>query len=147
MEPDEWGDVLNVNLMGAFHCARAVIPHMRSRTYGRVVNISSVVGQVGNVGQCNYAASKAGLIGFTKSLARESAGKGITVNAIAPGFIKTAMLDTVPGTVREDILKRIPLGRFGVPEDVAEGVAYLVSDAAAYVTGQVLSINGGLSMS
>jgi 3-oxoacyl-[acyl-carrier protein] reductase len=120
---------------------------MRLRAYGRVINISSVVGQIGNVGQCNYAASKAGLTGFTKSLARESAGKGITVNAIAPGFIETAMLDTVPGPVREDILKRIPLGRFGLPEDVAEGVAYLASDAAAYVTGQVFGINGGLSMS
>jgi 3-oxoacyl-[acyl-carrier protein] reductase len=146
MDSKQWVDVFSVNMMGPFYCTRAAIPFMRMQASGRIVNIASIVGITGNVGQANYAASKAALIGFTKSLARENASKGITVNAIAPGFIETEMLEAVPDDIRRTILSDIPLRRFGKPGDVADGVAYLVSEAGSYITGQVLSINGGLCM-
>ena len=142
----DWDEVIAVNLTGAFHCCHAVIEHMRGREYGRIISISSVVGQTGNIGQTNYAASKAGLIGFTKSLAREVAHRGITVNAIAPGFIVTEMTQALPDDIREGITRSIPMGHLGQPEDVANAALFLASEEASYITGQVLSVNGGLYM-
>ncbi len=142
----DWDRVIEVNLTGAFHCARAVIEHMRERRYGRIISISSVVALMGNIGQTNYGASKAGLIGFTRSLAREVARRGITVNCIAPGFIDTEMTQAIPRDIREQIVATIPLARMGLPEEVANAAAFLASDAASYITGQVLSVNGGLHM-
>lgn len=144
MTTQMWEEVLSVNLDGAFYCTKAVIEGMLERGYGRIVNISSVIGRMGNRGQANYAASKAGMIGLTKALAREFAGKGVTVNAVAPGFTETDMLKSVPKEVMEKILAQIPLGRLGKASEVAGAVAYLVSADGDYITGQVIDINGGL---
>ncbi|MFZ3059628.1 MAG: beta-ketoacyl-ACP reductase [Candidatus Methanoperedens sp.] len=144
MTPQMWTEVLSVNLDGAFYCTKAVIEGMLERKYGRIVNISSVIGRMGNRGQANYAASKAGLIALSQTLAKEFAGKGITVNAVAPGFIETDMLKSVPKEIMEKILAGIPLGRLGKPSEVAGAVAYLVSEDGDYITGQVIDINGGL---
>ena len=143
MEDSNWQKVIDVNLGGMYNCTRAAIENMRENSYGRIINISSVVGISGNIGQTNYAASKAAVIGFTKALALESAARNITVNAIAPGFIKTDMTDAIPDKVKGKILKKIPAGRFGKPEEIASLVAYLSSEEASYITGQVISINGG----
>lgn len=146
MSEDDWDMVMKVNLKSAFNCTKAVIrPMMKQRT-GRIVCISSVVGQIGNAGQANYAASKAGLMGFVKSIARETASRGITVNAVAPGFIDTEMTAVLPEKVREALLQQIPLGKMGRPEDVAEAVYWLCSDAAVYITGQVIHVSGGMFM-
>ena len=144
MTPDMWGDVMSVNLDGTFYCTKAFIEGMLERKYGRIVNISSVVGRMGNFGQANYTASKAGMIGLTKALAKEFAGKGITVNAIAPGFIDTDIVKGVPDEIIEKILAKIPLGRLGKASEVAGAVAYLASLDGDYITGQVIDINGGL---
>jgi acetoacetyl-CoA reductase len=141
---DDWQDVLATNLTGTFLCSRAVVPAMRERGYGRIVNVASIIGQTGNFGQANYAASKAGVIGFTKSLALETARANITVNAVCPGFIETDMLRSVPSPIAEDIKARIPIGRFGRPEEVADAVMYLVRPAARYITGQQINVNGGM---
>ena len=143
---EDWDAVLDTNLKGAFLLTKAVARDMVRRRSGAIVNISSIVGLTGQAGQCNYAASKAGLIAFTKSAAREFASRGIRVNAIAPGFIQTRMTDALAEGIREKTLSMIPLARFGTPEDVARAAAFLASDDASYVTGQVLSVNGGLMM-
>ncbi len=146
MKPEDWDLVLRVNLDGAFHCIRAVLPHMVRQRYGRIVNIASVVAQVGNVGQANYIASKAGIIGLTKAVAAEVARRQITVNAVAPGFIATPMTQNLPAEVRESMLSLIPLGRMGSDSEVAHGVRFLASDDAQYITGHVLNVNGGMFM-
>lgn len=143
MEDQDWQKVIDVNLGGMYNCTRTVIGNMRENNYGRIINISSVVGMSGNMGQTNYAASKAAVIGFTKALALESASKKITVNAIAPGFIKTDMTDAIPDRIKEKILAKIPVGRFGDPGEIAGMAAYLSSEEAGYITGQVISVNGG----
>jgi 3-oxoacyl-[acyl-carrier protein] reductase len=143
---DDWQKTLDVNLSGAFHCCKAASRYLLKAEHGRIVNLSSVVGEQGNAGQVSYAASKAGLIGLTKSLARELASRAITVNCVTPGFIETDMTAYMQGENRENLLKQIPLGRIGKPEDVAEAVRFLVSEAASYVTGQVIRVNGGLLM-
>ncbi len=144
MTHDMWNEVLSVNLDGAFYCTKAVIGQMLERKYGRIVNISSVIGRMGNRGQANYAASKAGMIGLTQSLAKEFANKGITVNAIAPGFIETDMLKGIPKNIMDTIISQIPLGRLGKPEEIAGAVTYLCSEDGNYITGQVIDVNGGL---
>ena len=146
MKSEDWDIVLATNLTAAFRCTQAVLRPMLKRRHGRIINISSVVGQSGNPGQANYAASKAGLIGFTKALAREVASRGITVNVVSPGMIETDMTDGLDATVRETLATQIPIGRFGTPADVAAAVCFLASDEAAYITGQVLSVNGGMYM-
>jgi len=146
MKEEEWDAVLAVNLKGAYNCIRAVSKAMVKQRFGRIINISSVVGVMGNPGQANYVASKAGLIGLTKSVARELASRNITVNAVAPGFIQTEMTESLPAKVKEEMLAQIPLGRFGTPEEVAQTVAFLASEAAAYLTGQVIHVNGGMLM-
>jgi 3-oxoacyl-[acyl-carrier protein] reductase len=146
MKREDWESVLSVNLTSAFLVTRAVVPMMVKARYGRIVNISSVVGIMGNPGQANYCASKAGLLGFTVSLARELASRNITVNAVAPGFIETAMTEGLSPAAREGLLSQIPLGRAGSPKDVAEGVLFLLSGGASYITGTVLNISGGLHM-
>jgi 3-oxoacyl-[acyl-carrier protein] reductase len=146
MDKAEWDAVLAVNLTGAFHCTKAAMGFMRESGWGRIISLSSVIGQTGNIGQANYAASKAGLMGFTKSVAREVALRGITANAVAPGFIETDMLRTVPEDIRKAILSRIPAGRFGAADDVANVVAFLASNEAAYITGQIFNVNGGYYM-
>ena len=146
MTEEDWDAVLDVNLKGTFQCTRAVIRHMSKQRYGKIVNIASVVGEMGNAGQANYAASKAGVIGFTKTVAREFAQRGINVNAIAPGYIETPMTDAIPEKAKEDLKRMIPMERLGQPEDVAEAVFFLVSEASSYITGQVLNVNGGIYM-
>jgi len=146
MKREDWDAVLAVNLTSAFLMTRAVVPAMVRARYGRIVNISSVVGRMGNPGQANYCASKAGLFGFTFSLARELAGRGITVNAVAPGFIDTGMTAALPESARESLLSRIPLRRMGTAREVAQGVRFLLSEGAGYITGTVLNISGGLHM-
>jgi 3-oxoacyl-[acyl-carrier protein] reductase len=138
--------VLNINLTGAFRCSQAVLPAMMRSRWGRIVNISSVVGQAGAAGQANYAASKAGLIGMTKSLAQEMGSRGITVNAIAPGYIETDMTKVLPEEVKGKILAQVPLGRIGQPDDIAHAVKFLCSEEAGYITGHVLAVNGGMYM-
>jgi len=146
MKPQDWDAVLGVNLNGAFHCIRTVLPGMVKQRYGRIVNIASVVAQSGNPGQANYIASKAGVIGLTKAVASEVGSRNITVNAVAPGFIATAMTEKLPEAVRERMLTLIPVGRMGTDRDVARGVRFLVSEEAGYITGHVLNINGGMYM-
>ncbi len=144
MTPEMWSEVLSVNLDGTFFCTKAVIEGMLERKSGRILNISSVIGRMGNRGQANYAASKAGMIALTQTLAKEVSRKGITVNAIAPGFIATDMLKSVPEDIKDKIVSQIPVGRLGMPSEVAGAVSYLASDEGSYITGQVIDINGGL---
>ena len=146
MRPADWDDVMNTNLKGAFLCSQAVIKPMIRQRYGRIVNVTSVVGVIGNAGQCNYSAAKAGIIGFTRSIAREIVSRNITVNAVAPGFIATDMTLAIPKKSREALLEQILAARYGTPEDVAAVVAFLASDAAGYITGQVIHVNGGMFM-
>jgi len=146
MSEEDWDKVLAINLKGAFLATQAIARVMMKQRSGRIINISSVVGRMGNVGQANYAASKAGLIGLTKSAAKELAGRGITVNAVAPGFIATDMTDKLPQAARDAFLSNVPLKRAGTPEDIAAVVAFLASDDASYITGQVLGVDGGLLM-
>jgi NAD(P)-dependent dehydrogenase (short-subunit alcohol dehydrogenase family) len=157
MTDDDWQTVLDVNLSGAFYLSQAAMRHMLERGTGRIISISSVIGETGNIGQANYAASKSGLFGLTKSLAKEAAfqlkragllgdGVGLTVNAVAPGFIATDMLATVPGKVLDGIRAQVPLGRLGRPDDIARTVCFLAADESAYVTGQIWAVNGGLDM-
>lgn len=145
MSDEDWDKVLSVDLKSVFLCTRAVLRHMIKQRWGRIISIASIVGIVGNAGQANYAAAKAGIIGFTRSVAREVASRGITANAIAPGFIDTAMTQKLDKTQREELKKRIPLGYFATPQDVAEAVAFLASEEARYITGQVLNVDGGLA--
>jgi len=146
MSPDQWDKVIGVDLSSVFYCSRAVIGQMLERGYGRIINISSVVGQKGNFGQTNYAAAKAGIIGFTKALALETAKKGITVNAIAPGFVKTAMSDKIPKDVMDKIVDSIPVGRLAEPSEIARAIVFLADEKSSYITGQVMGINGGFYM-
>ncbi len=146
MKPADWDLVMQINLDGAFLCCQQVLPVMMQNRWGRIVNIASVVGQAGSAGQANYAASKAGLIGLTKALAQEMASRGITVNAVAPGYIDTDMTKVLPEEVRQKILAAVPLGRMGKPEDIAAAVKFLASEDAGYITGHVLAVNGGMYM-
>jgi 3-oxoacyl-[acyl-carrier protein] reductase len=146
MKEEQWDQVMQVNLKGTFNCTKAVIRSMFKKKYGRIVNISSVTGAMGNAGQVNYSASKAAVMGFSRAVAREYAHCGITVNAVAPGFIQTAMTDAIPEKDREAMIAQIPAKKLGTPQDVANTVCYLASDLAGYITGQVIHINGGLYM-
>lgn len=146
MTEEDWDAVLGVNLKGTFNCTKTVIRHMAKQRSGKIVNIASVVGEMGNAGQANYSASKAGVIGLTKTIAREYAQRGINVNAIAPGYIETPMTDALPEKAKEELKKLIPMERLGKPEDVAEAVFFLVCEESSYITGQVLNVNGGIYM-
>jgi 3-oxoacyl-[acyl-carrier protein] reductase len=146
MSDADWDQVIDTNLKGAFHCTRAFARPMVRQKWGRIVNIASVIGLIGNAGQTNYAASKAGLLGLTKAVAKELASRHITVNAVAPGFIETAMTDALGEKVRDGLMAQIPMGRLGKAEDVAQAVGFLCSEGAAYVTGQVLTVDGGMVM-
>jgi acetoacetyl-CoA reductase len=146
MKPEQWGEVIATNLTSCFNMCRVVIDGMRERNFGRIVNIGSINGQAGQYGQVNYAAAKSGIHGFTKALAQEGAAKGITVNAIAPGYIDTDMVRAVPPNVLEKIVARVPVGRLGAASEIARGVLFLVSDEGAFITGSTLSINGGQHM-
>ena len=146
MSEENWDAVINTNLKSTFNCSKAAVKHMMRKRYGRIVNIASVAGQMGNPGQTNYSASKAGQIGFTKALAREIAARKITVNAVAPGFVETEILDAMPKGTLEAALKLVPLARTGQPEEIAYAVAFLASDQAGYITGQVLGVDGGMAM-
>lgn len=146
MSEQDWDAVLDTNLKSTFNCSKAAVKHMMRKRYGRIINMASVAGQMGNAGQTNYSASKAGQIGFTKALAREVASRNITVNAIAPGFVDTEILNSVPPEMLEAAMKFVPLGRKGQPQEIAYAVAFLASDQAAYITGQVLGVDGGMAM-
>lgn len=146
MKDEDWDMVLNINLKGAFICSKEAIKIMAKQQYGKIINISSVVAFIGNAGQANYSASKAGIVGLTKTIAKEYAVRGIRANAVAPGFIQTAMTDGLPEKVKEEMGKMIPLGCFGLPEDVANAVVFLASKEADYITGQVIHVNGGMYM-
>lgn len=146
MSDSDWDAVMDTNLRSTFNCCKPAVKHMMRKRVGKIINISSVSGQMGNPGQTNYSASKAGQIGFTKALAREVAARNITVNAIAPGFVDTEILDAMPAEAKEAALKMIPLGRLGNPEEIAQAVAFLASDMANYITGQVLGVDGGIAM-
>ena len=146
MSPDEWTRVIQVNLNGAFFMCRSALPHMIERGYGRIVNISSVIGETGNIGQANYAAAKSGLFGLTMSLALETARRGITVNCVAPGFVETDMVAAVPPEAMEKVLALIPAGRLGQPDEIARVVEFVAAPESGYITGQAYSINGGLNM-
>jgi 3-oxoacyl-[acyl-carrier protein] reductase len=144
MDEEDWDSVIEVNLKGTFNCTKAVLRGMIKQRWGRIISISSIIGIMGNAGQANYAASKAGIIGFTKSLAREVASRNITVNAVAPGFIKTDMTDSLSKEIKEKYLANIPAGKFGDVSDIAALVAFLTSEDAKYITGQVIQVDGGL---
>lgn len=144
MREQDWDDVMSVNLKGVFNCTRAVTKHMLKQRYGKIINITSIVGEMGNAGQANYSASKAGIIGFTKSIAKELGSRNINVNAVSPGFIETDITKNLPQEVKNSYIQNIPLGRFGNPEDVAKVVVFLASDSASYITGDVIKVNGGL---
>ncbi|MER3446851.1 MAG: beta-ketoacyl-ACP reductase [Candidatus Dadabacteria bacterium] len=144
MKEEDWDFVFSVNLKGIFNCTRAAAKIMMKQRFGRIINVTSVTGEMGNAGQVNYSAAKAGIIGFTKSAAKELGSRGITVNAVSPGFIETDMTRNLPQSAREKYIEGIPLGRFGLPQDVAKVVAFLASDDASYITGEVVRVNGGL---
>ena len=144
MKEQDWDDVMSVNLKGVFNCTRAVTKHMLKQRYGKIINITSIVGEMGNAGQANYSASKAGIIGFTKSIAKELGSRNINVNAVSPGFIETDITRNLSQEVKNSYIQNIPLGRFGNPEDVAKVVVFLASDSASYITGEVIKVNGGL---
>lgn len=146
MKPEDWMRVLDVSLTGSYLCSRAALRGMAARKSGVIINLTSPSGQAGRAGQCNYAAAKAGIIGLTRSLAQEMAPLGIRVNAVSPGFIETEMTDSLPDSVKQELLQNIPLGRFGQPEEIADMVAFLVSENAIYITGQIFAVNGGLVM-
>lgn len=146
MKEEDWDSVMDINLKSVFLCSKEAIKDMSQQRYGRIVNISSVAAFMGNPGQANYGASKAGIVGLTKTLAKEYAGRGITVNAVAPGFIQTAMTDVLPEKVKEEVKKQVPLGRFGTVKDVADAVIFLASPDSGYITGQVIHVNGGMYM-
>lgn len=146
MTDEDWEQVISVNLKGAFNCCRAAVRQFLKQRSGRIINISSVVGLMGNPGQANYSASKAGLIGLTKTLAKELASRNITVNAVAPGFIKTSMTEAIPEPMKQELITRIPLSRFGEPQDVANVVLFLASELASYITGEVIKVDGGMVM-
>ena len=145
MSDEDWDKVINVNLKSVFLCTRAVLRHMIKQRWGRIINITSIVGIVGNPGQANYASAKAGIIGFTRTIAREVASRGITTNAIAPGFIDTGMTQQLEEKQRQELIRRIPINYLGTPRDVAEAVAFLASEEARYITGQVLNVDGGMT--
>lgn len=146
MKEEDWNLVMDINLKGTFFCIKEVLPKMAKQRFGRIINISSIVGAIGNAGQANYSASKAAVVGLTKTVAREYASRGITVNAVAPGFIETAMTQALTEETRQELFKQIPLGRLGSPADIANAVCFLASEGAGYITGQVMHVNGGMHM-